>query len=101
MREFPCKLIRVVNGNTVEAEFDLCFDLFTRINIRLFGIGDTNEAMTFLINMLPSEFTCRTTYNKRSKRGRCLGYIYILDDDGNEININDIMVANGLAIDVE
>lgn len=95
MREFPCKLIRVANGNTVEATFDLCFGVYMPMNIRLYGVEQTDEAMGALIKLLPREFICETTYNRRGKAGRCLGQIYKIDADGNKININDILIEQG------
>ena len=97
MREFPCKLIRVVNGNTVEADFDLCFGVFMPMNIRLFGVADTNEAKTALINILPKSFICATTYNKRGKAGRCLGYIFV-EQDEEMISINEILIQQGFGL---
>ena len=98
MREFPCKLIRVVNGNTVEADFDLCFGVTMTINIRLFGVAQTPAAMTALIKSLPKEFICETTYNKRGKVGRCLGQIYKIDSNGVRININELLIEQGHVI---
>lgn len=98
MREFPCQLIRVVNGNTVEAEFDLCFGVLMRLNIRLFGVADTEPAMTSLINLLPKQFICTTTFNKRSKVGRCLGQILVPDTTDTCININEVLIAQGYGI---
>jgi hypothetical protein len=94
MRKFPCQLIRVINGNTVEAEFDLCFGVTMRLNIRLFGVNASPEAMTDLIKILPKNFICETTFNKRSKVGRCLGHIFVEDSDGC-ININEVLIAQG------
>jgi hypothetical protein len=97
MREFPCKLIRVVNGNTVEGDFDLCFGVYMPMNIRLFGVADTNEAMTALIKILPKEFICATTYNKRGKSGRCLGYIFV-EHEGIMISINELLIQQGFGL---
>ena len=100
MREFPCHLIRVVNGNTVEAEFDLSFGVMMRLNIRLFGVDNTDAAMTALIKALPREFICETTYNRRSKVGRCLGQLFKIDTDGNRININEQLITQGFALHI-
>lgn len=100
MRQFPCKLIRVINGNTVEADFDLCFGVFMPQNIRLFGVADTDEAKASLIKLLPKEFICKTTYNRRGKAGRCLGYIFV-EEDNELISINDIMIEKGFGLEDE
>lgn len=98
MREFPCQLVRVITGNTIEADFDLCFGITMRLNIRLFGVDDSEKAMMALIKLLPRNFICETTYNKRGKVGRCLGQIYVLDEDGNRININEQMIYQGFVL---
>jgi hypothetical protein len=95
MRDFPCKLISVTNGNTIEADFDLCFGVRMKLNIRLFGVADTKEAKADLIALLPREFICETSYNKRGKVGRCLGKIFVLAEDGERININELLIARG------
>jgi hypothetical protein len=100
MREFPCQLIRVINGNTIEADFDLYFGVTMRLNIRLFGVIDSPEAMTALIKLLPKQFTCATTFNKRSKVGRCLGQLYFVDPDDTCININEVLIAQGHFLDI-
>jgi hypothetical protein len=98
MREFPCQLLHVINGNTAEAEFDLGFGIFTKIHIRLFGVSNTDESKTALIKLLPRKFICTTTYSKRGKVGRCLGHIYIEHSDGTKVCINDLLIAQGYAI---
>jgi len=97
MREFPCKLTRVINGNTVEADFDLCFSVFMPMNIRLFGVAESDEAMTTLIKILPKSFICTTSYNRRGKAGRCLGYIFV-EQDGVSISINELMIQQGFGL---
>jgi len=44
-REYPAKIIRVVDGDTVDAEIDLGFDITLRKRVRLYGI-DTPESRT-------------------------------------------------------
>jgi hypothetical protein len=98
MREFPCQLLHVINGNTAEAEFDLGFGVFIKIHIRLFGVSNTDETKTALIKILPRKFICTTTYSKRGKVGRCLGHIYTENDDGTLVSINDQLIAQGFAL---
>lgn len=95
MYEYPCRLIRVINGNTVEADIDLGFGISIRQNIRLFGIEDTEASMTALIRILPRNFVCQTIFNKRGKIGRVLGYVFKEDGEGNLLNINDMLLAQG------
>ncbi len=97
MYEYPCRMIRVINGNTVEADIDLGFGISIKQNIRLFGIDNTDESMTALIKALPREFICQTIYNKRGKIGRVLGIIFREEENGERVNINDALIAQGLA----
>ena len=68
MYEYKCKLTRVIDGNTIDAEIDLGFNVIVRQRIRLFGIEtpqlQTNDpqqkekgitARTRLIELLPKE----------------------------------------------
>jgi endonuclease YncB( thermonuclease family) len=97
MYEYPCRMIRVINGNTVEADIDLGFGISIKQNIRLFGIDNTDESMTALIKALPRDFICQTIYNKRGKIGRVLGVLFREDENGGRVNINEALIAQGLA----
>jgi micrococcal nuclease len=95
MYEYACRMIRVINGNTVEADIDLGFDISIRMNIKLYGVSTSEQAKDELIRLLTKRFVCRTLYNKRGKIGRVLGYVYVEDETGDLININDVMIAQG------
>jgi len=97
MYEYSCQLIRVINGNTIEADIDLGFNIVIKQKIRLFGINDTEETKAALVKNIPKEFVCRTVYNKRGKVGRVLGHVFKIDDDGNLIDICDQLVGLGIA----
>lgn len=110
MYEYKCKLERVIDGTTIEAEIDLGFNVVVRQRIRLFGIEaptlQTNDpvlkekaqtARTRLIELLPKEFICNTILNKRGKFGRTLGYVYVEQEDGSRTCINDVLVEQGIA----
>ena len=45
MYEYKCDITRVVDGDTVDAEIDLGFDIIFKSRIRLYGI-DTPESRT-------------------------------------------------------
>ena len=45
MYEYRCTVTRVVDGDTVDAEIDLGFDIVFKSRIRLFGV-DTPESRT-------------------------------------------------------
>ena len=108
---YKTKLIRVVDGDTIDAEIDLGFGVFIRQRIRLYGI-DTPESRTKdldekerglaakarLVELLPREFVVQTILNKRGKYGRVLGVLLVEDATGNVTNINDTLVTEGFAI---
>jgi len=91
-------MIRIINGNTVEADIDLGFGISIKMNIKLYGVSASEEAKADLIRILPRSFICRTMYTKRGKTGRVLGYAYVEDETGDLININDVMIAQGHAL---
>lgn len=110
MYEYKCKLEKVIDGNTIEAEIDLGFNVLVKQRIRLYGIEtatlQTNDAAikekgvnarTRLIELLPKEFICKTVLNKRGKFGRTLGFVYVENEDGSRICINDVLVEEGTA----
>ena len=45
MYEYKCNITRVVDGDTVDAEIDLGFDIVYKSRVRLYGI-DTPESRT-------------------------------------------------------
>lgn len=105
MYEYRCRLVRVIDGNTVEADIDLGFNIWTRQKIRLFGVDSTgphspdkeaiaNETAA-LKNVLPREFLVQTLYNKRGKIGRVFGTVFTETQDGSVININDYLINRG------
>lgn len=97
MYENWCRLIRVINGNTIEADIDLWFNQTLRQNIRLYGVDNTEESMTKLIQILPREFKIQVANTKKMREGRVLAYVYAEDSEGNLLNINELMIAQGFA----
>jgi micrococcal nuclease len=102
---YEAELIRVVDGDTVDAWIDLGFNITVRRRIRLWGINapetrtrDLEEkregklAMARLEEMLALN---RGSFMVRSigvdKYGRCLGELYI-----QEVNLNKQLLAEGL-----
>jgi len=111
MYTYKAKLVRVINGDTLDIEIDLGFDLVTRQRLKLYGINtpdskspdiDTKQkgldVKNRLIEVLPKEFTVTTILNKRGKYGRILGKVYIVDDNDNKVCINELLVDEGHAI---
>ena len=110
MYEYKCKVERVVDVSTIDAEIDLGFNVNVRQRIKLYGIEgaslQTNDpvqkekalnARTRLIEILSKEVIVQTILNKRGKFGRVLGYIYVTDENGNRKCVNDILVEEGFA----
>ena len=110
MYTYKAKLIRIVDGDTIDAEIDLGFDTIVRKRIRLYGIN-TPETKTKdiaekekglaakqrLTELLNSDFIVETILNKRGKYGRVLGVVYVIKHD-TKMNINETLVSEGHAI---
>lgn len=110
MYTYKAKLVRVINGDTLDINIDLGFDIIIKQRLKLFGI-DTPDSMSKnvetkqkglevkqrLIGLLTKEFKVETMLNKRGKYGRILGKIFIVDEKDNEVCINELLVNEGLA----
>ena len=104
MFEYPVKVLRVVDGDTVDVDIDLGFGVWMRKQrIRMLGI-DTPESRTrdkeekvyglaakaFLKEALKQgPVTLRTVKDGKGKFGRILGEFVV-----NNININEFMIVN-------
>ena len=110
MYKYNAKLIRVIDGSTIDANIDLGFGVFVKQRVRLFGIKSPDlknkddairakglTVKTRLIELIGSKFVIETILNKRGKFGRILGIVYTVDDAGNETNINEKLVSEGHA----
>lgn len=110
MYEYKCLTIRVIDGNTIDAEVDLGFNVLVRQRIKLHGVHapdirsyDENikelalKAKQRLAELVGKEFYCNTVMNKRGKAGRTLGYVYVIDENENRIDVNQILIDEGLA----
>tara|TARA_R100001086_G_scaffold205733_1_gene121581 strand:- start:403 stop:822 length:420 start_codon:yes stop_codon:yes gene_type:complete len=108
MYEYCCQVTRVVDGDTVDANIDLGFDISYFSRIRLFGI-DTPESRTrnkdeklrgllakeYIVNALANgnEIVVKTALEKKGKYGRVLGSLVV---DG--LDLNQDMIAKHLAV---
>ena len=108
MFEYRCKLIKVIDGDTIDVDIDLGFGVWLRNQrVRLFGI-DTPESRTrdleekkyglaakdFLVKWTGAgELKIKTHKDERGKFGRILGEIWTFDT-----NINDKMVYEHHAV---
>ena len=105
MFEYLVKITRVVDGDTVDADIDLGFDIIYRDRIRLMGI-DTPESRTRnkrekflglaskarlkeLTKQHKGKLTLVTSKEGKGKFGRILGSLIPL---GSQLSLNDQMV---------
>ena len=108
MYEYCCQVTRVVDGDTVDANIDLGFDISYFSRIRLFGI-DTPESRTrnkdeklrgllakeYIVNALANgkQIVVKTALEKKGKYGRVLGSLVV---DG--LDLNQDMIGKHLAV---
>lgn len=110
MYEYTCKLIRVVDGDTLSVDVDLGFTVHVSVMFRLSGInapetvGSSRAAgvasKQHLENLL-SQGTLIVQSKKpvkTDKYGRWLGTFYVTKLDGVVFNVNDQMVVDGFAV---
>ena len=111
MYEYKCFTIRVIDGNTIDAEVDLGFNVLVRQRIKLHGVkapdlksySEADKQRAFeskqrLTELVGKQFYCNTVMNKRGKAGRTLGYVYTIDENENRIDVNQTLIDEGLAI---
>lgn len=108
MYEYRATILRVIDGDTIEARVDLGFDVFAVQRFRLYGInapetkGESREdgraATEYLrtlitTNAADSVLTIQTRKDKREKYGRYLAVLIASD-----WNLNAVMVNTGHAV---
>tara|TARA_B100001057_G_scaffold381059_1_gene386851 strand:- start:521 stop:922 length:402 start_codon:yes stop_codon:yes gene_type:complete len=108
MFEYKCKLLRVIDGDTVDVDIDLGFGVWLRKQrIRLYGI-DTPESRTrdleekkyglaakdFLVKWLAAgDLTIKTHKDAKGKFGRILGELWTMNT-----NVNEKMIEKNHAV---
>ena len=108
MQKYKAKLIRVVDGDTIDAEIEVGFDIFIRKRIRLWGINapetrsrDKDEArhgkatsarLEAILGLANGEFELVT--HGDGKFGRCLGEIFVKEHSE---SVNQVLINEGLA----
>ena len=113
MYEYRCKILRVVDGDTVDVDIDLGFGVWMhKQRIRMYGI-DTPESRTrdleekkygnaakeFITGMLDDEggIVLKTRKDKEGKYGRILGELWRTTDFADK-SINDYMIEKHHAV---
>ena len=115
MHEYRCKIVKVIDGDTVDVDIDLGFGIWMKKErIRLYGI-DTPESRTrdkvekkygliskeAVLSYLPldSMQTLRTQKDKAGKFGRILGEFVIYDSfKDRQTTLNEWMIEQHLAV---
>jgi len=114
MYEYRCKIKKVVDGDTVDVDIDLGFDIIlTDQRIRLYGI-DTPESRTrdkvekkygfaakeYLKSHLGKESTLKTHKDAKGKFGRILGEFIVYDEENDAWrSVNTMMIEKHLAVE--
>ena len=96
-----CKVIRVIDGDTVRVDVDLGCDTHVNLTLRLAGI-DAPEmgtpagvaAKAHLEAVLGSPVTVRTIKDRREKYGRYLAYIETITGD----DVATVLIESGHAV---
>ena len=109
MYEYKAKVQRVIDGDTIDVDIWLGFDVvLPKQRVRLYGI-DTPESRTrnkeekvrgllskqYLKSICPKGRTIRLESKDKGKFGRILGIIY---QESDNISINQIMCDEGYAV---
>lgn len=114
MYEYQASIVRVVDGDTVDAQVDLGFDVRFTMRLRLFGINAPemktpegppaklhlmkllNPALLEGMLWIPITVLIRTQKDRQEKYGRYLASIFMPGTLDN--SLNDQMVAQGFAV---
>jgi micrococcal nuclease len=104
MYEYSARVIRVLDGDTVDVEIDLGLDIATHARIRLAGLNaaemstpsgePARKHLEELLAAAGSPVTIRTQKDRREKYGRYLGTFL---RTGGGLDVNASMVADGFA----
>ena len=111
---YKCQLVKVVDGDTIDVDIDLGFDVWLRNQrVRLHGI-DTPESRTrnleekargllskqYIVDRCPVGSSIMIESLDRGKFGRILGNIWESGQDANpDTSINKRMIADGFAVE--
>ena len=121
MYQYKAKLIKVVDGDTVDALIDCGFSTFKKERVRLHGINapesrtrDKEEKkrglaakarLKELIKEGKNQFLVETSIDKKGKYGRLLGKLFRLYEDftpSNEVrSYNQILLEEGHATEYD
>lgn len=104
---------RVVDGDTIDVSIALGFDVVIRERVRLIGINAPEtrttdleekakgfEATDRVAELLPvgSKQVIKTEYDRRGKFGRVLADFIVIDREGSEVMLTNLLVSENLAV---
>jgi len=109
------RIVRLVDGDTVILDVDMGISITVRVTVRLFGINTPevrgpekvagHAATQHLADLLVQfrhegdwDIVVQTYKDKKGKFGRLLAVLIGDDGDGNPVNLNERMVADGHAV---
>ena len=109
MWEYQIKVLRVLDGDTVDARVDLGFKVDHRIRIRIYGLN-TPETRTRDLEEKKRGLHSKSVLKQWiadadrvilkshgvGKFGRCLGEVFVEMDDGSKFSVAERMIAEGL-----
>ena len=116
MYTYNIELLRVVDGDTIDAKIDLGFDVSIKKRVRFLGI-DTPESRTRDLEekakglaakervkqLLEGTDTIQLVSHGVGKYGRCLGELSIDKVDGKEnltlVSVNQLLIKEGHAVE--
>jgi len=111
MYTYKITVDRVVDGDTIDANIDLGFNVSVKKRIRFMGINapesrtrDAEEKVKGLAakervkSLLETADSIAVKSHGVGKFGRCLGEL-ILTQEGEEVNLNKLLISEGHAIE--
>lgn len=108
--QYKAMVTAVYDGDTCTVDIDLGLHVWIKNEkIRLYGINAPELrgkerpqgllARDFLRELiLNKEITLHTIKDAREKYGRYLGEIWVINEKGKSLNVNDELVKNGFAV---
>jgi len=113
MYTYKIDVLRVIDGDTIDANIDLGFDVSVKKRIRFMGINtpesrtrDLEEkkrglaAKARVQELLDEAYEVQLTSHGVGKFGRCLGELNLSNDDGlTMLNLNNKLIEEGHAVE--
>lgn len=111
---YRCKLDRVIDGDTVDAMIDVGFNIWIKRRLRFkgmnawesrtrnleekkLGLAAKDRLIELLTEVSKNPGFFRIKSYGEGKYGRVLAELFIMDNDGNVLNVNETLIAEGHA----